>query len=81
MLLALGLGGCGLEDCALDLAYRDCAAPARFPQDDAACRAHGLTPGTPDYVRCRQAKAHERKLTSDETADGFLRNPILPDVH
>jgi hypothetical protein len=81
LLLALGLAGCGLADCAFDLAYHACAAPPRVPEDDAICRAYGLKPGTPDYARCRHAKAHERKLTQDETSDGFLRNPILPDIH
>jgi hypothetical protein len=82
--VALLLAGCGAQDCVLDIAHGDCAAlgplETAIPQDDAICRSYGLTPGTPDYAHCRKAKRHVRRLTKDETDDGFLRNPLLPDL-
>ncbi len=66
----------------IGVAHEDCAGVASsFPRDDFFCRSYGLTPGTHDYAVCRQAKAHARQLTLDESGDSFLRNPILPDVH
>lgn len=83
--MSLVLTGCTLQECVLDLAHGDCPAPqpvaSTFPQDDASCRSYGLTPGTRSYARCRDAKAHVHHLTRDESDYGFLRNPILPDVH
>ncbi len=84
LLLVLSLGGCAARDCVYDIAHRDCGvAPiaSRFPQDDAICRSYGLAPGTVDYATCRGAKHHVQRLTRDESDYGFLRNPILPDVH
>lgn len=84
LVAALGAGGCDPRDCALGIAHRDCGPEgsvlARFPQDDATCRSHGLEPGTPDYAVCRRTKLHERALTERETDFGVLENPLLPDV-
>ena len=67
------------EDCLLKIigvAHGDCPLEtSAFPQDDAICRTYGLTPGTHDYKVCRTAKAHERKLTSDETFVQFFAEP------
>ena len=85
ILCSLVLTGCGARDCVLDIAHRDCPIvrpiATTFPQDDASCRSYGLQPGSEAYARCRGAKAHVHRLTRDESDYGFLRNPILPDVH
>ncbi|WP_158810104.1 hypothetical protein [Beijerinckia sp. L45] len=85
-LIALLLAGCGAQDCALDLAHGSCpgvgpVAVSQFPRDDASCRSYGLRPGTRAYAKCREQKRHVQRLTKDETDYGFLRNPLLPDVH
>lgn len=84
--LCLLLAGCGAQDCIIDIAHRDCpgAAPVvvtQFPQDDASCSSYGLRPGTRDYAKCREQKRHVERLSKDESDYGFLRNPLLPDVH
>ena len=86
LVVGLALTGCGIQECVIDVAHRDCPAPLRpvastFPQDDASCRSYGLAPGTSDYAKCRATKAHVGRLTRDESDYSFLRNPILPDVH
>ncbi len=83
--LGLALSGCGARDCVFDIAHRDCPivrpVATTFPQDDASCRSYGLAAGTRAYARCREAKAHVHHLTRDESDYGFLRNPLLPDLH
>ena len=82
--LPLATAACDPRDCALGIANGDCqpqgSALAAFPQDDAICRDYGLTPGTHDYLVCRQTKRHERALTERETDYGFLQNPLTPNV-
>ena len=82
--VALAAAACDPRDCALGIANGDCypqGSPlAAFPQDDAICRDYGLTPGTHDYLVCRQTKRHERALTERETDYGFLQNPLTPNV-
>ncbi len=84
LVVMVGLDGCGVRDCLIGVAQRDCYAEgsprATFPQDDATCRNYGLTPGTHDYAVCRQAKANERRRTERETDFGFLKNPLAPNL-
>lgn len=84
LVVLLGLGGCGVRDCAIGIAQHDCfqrGSPlATFPQDDAVCRDYGLAPGTRDDRVCREAKARERRRTERETDFGFLENPLAPNL-
>jgi hypothetical protein len=86
LVATLLLAGCGAQECVIDVSHRDCpgvgaVAVSQFPQDDASCRSYGLRPGTRDYATCREHKRHLHRLSRNETDYGFLRNPLLPDVH
>jgi hypothetical protein len=66
--------------CSLGISHEDCApSPSlanQFPTDDAICRSYGLKFGTPDYARCRAAKASVRDETKDTINTEWWRNPL-----
>jgi len=66
--------------CDLGLSHEDCApAPEeanQFPGDDAICRSYGLKFGTPDYTRCRAAKASLRDETKSAIDMQWRQNPL-----
>jgi hypothetical protein len=41
--------------------------------DDAACRTAGTKPGTPAYVKCREAKSNQRAMAQTVEAQAMQR--------
>jgi len=66
--------------CGLGISHEDCVpapgAANRFPADDAICRSYGLKAGTPDYAKCRDAKAAVRDETKSAIDTEWWQNPL-----